>query len=94
MATKPPIGAPYAPPPYKIEDAGAIQALHRGDASPDQQQRALKWIIEQACATYDMSFSPDNPHWTSFAEGRRMAGNQVVKLLKLNLATLKKEQHG
>ena len=94
MALKPPPGAPWVPPPYAIEDVGAIQALQRGDASPDQQQRALRWIIEQACATYEMSFSPEHPHWTFMAEGRRFAGNQIVKLIKLNLSAIRRKPHG
>lgn len=46
---------------------------------------ALRWIIETAAGTYDMSFraGPDGERETTFAEGRRFVGNQIIKQLKL-----------
>jgi hypothetical protein len=79
-----------APPEYENADVAAIQALARGDASPEAQRRALDWIINAASATYDQSFHPDSARLTDFAEGRRFVGNQVVKLTKLNLSKLQK----
>lgn len=81
---------PYlSPPPYAVLHIASMQALARGEASPHQQQAALKWIIEQAAATYDLSFSPDSDRGTSFAEGRRFVGLQIVKMLKLDKEKLK-----
>lgn len=80
------------PPEYEIADAYAIQALINGKASPEMQRRAVDWIINKAAATYDMSFSPENPHLTDFAEGRRFVGNQIVKLSKLDTAKLTQQQ--
>lgn len=77
---------------YETADAYAIQALMRGDASPEMQQRALKWIIERAALTYDQSFYPESPHMTSFAEGMRSVGNQIVKLTKLDTKKLAQQQ--
>lgn len=79
---------PWKPPHYEIEDAGAIQALLRGDAAEHQQKRALAYIIETLCGTYDMSFRPTGDRDTCFAEGKRFVGNQLVKLSKLNLSKL------
>lgn len=79
---------PWYPAPWEIADAGAFQALQRGDASSDQQQRALRYLIEVAANTYDMSFRagiPDAQKEQDFAEGRRYVGNTIVKLLRLNL---------
>lgn len=88
--------APKTPPffqaPYEIADAGAIQALARGDASADQQQRALAWVIHSACATYQTSFQPGQADATAFMEGRRFAGEQIVKLTKISLPNLIKAQ--
>lgn len=84
--------SPWLPPHYELADAGAIQALHRGEATPEQQQRALKWIIEHACKTYDMPYRPggdDGRRDTDFALGRQFVGQQIVKLLKLNLAMMR-----
>ena len=89
-ADKKPAG-PWTPSNYDVVDVQAIQALVRGDATADQQQRALRWIIEQAAGTYDQSFWPggeDGRRNTDFAEGRRFVGNQIVKLTKLNVSSL------
>lgn len=79
---------PQEPSEWEIEDAGAIQALSQGRAEPYQQVRALKFIVESLCATYDLSFRAENPHETSFAEGKRFVGLQIVKLTNANLARL------
>lgn len=86
-----PKAEPWKPSHYADEDAGAIQALLRGDAQPHQQQRALAYIIEQLCGTYDMSFRPASERDTCFAEGKRFVGNQLVKLTKVNLSKMTKE---
>jgi hypothetical protein len=74
------------------QDAAAIQALARGEATPDQQRRGLDWIILFAAATYDMSFRPDGlggERATAFAEGRRFVGNEIVRLTKTKVSKLK-----
>lgn len=83
-----PKAEPWKPPHYEIADAGAIQALMRGEAQAHQQQRALAYIIETLCGTYDMSFRPTGDRDTCFAEGKRFVGNQLVKLSKLNLSKM------
>jgi len=67
-----------------------MQALARGEANSDQQQRALKWLIEQAAGTYEFQFYPSDRD-TSFALGRGFVGQQIVKLLKLNLSSLRRQ---
>lgn len=86
-----PSADPWKPAHYEIADAAAIQALARGDASPDQQKRALIWIVEVCAARSDLSFrpGPDGHANTSFAEGKRWVGIQVAKLAGLNLMNLK-----
>ena len=79
---------PQVPPPYDVAVAGAIQALARGDASADQQQRALKWIIETAAGAYEFNFYPSDRD-TAFSLGRTFVGQQIVKLTKLNLQALR-----
>lgn len=76
--------APWYPPEYELADINAFKGLQAGTATPEQQMRALKWIIENACATYELSYRPTSDRDTSFAEGRRFVGLQVVKLLKLS----------
>lgn len=81
----------YAAVPYELADATALKRLADGTASPEQQQRALKWVIEGACATYDLSYRPGDRD-TCFSEGRRFVGLQIVKMLKLNTSVLKKDK--
>jgi len=78
------------PPAWEPADASALQALARGDASPDQQQRALNWIIYDACGTYDLDYRPDaRDH--AFVSGRRFVGLELVKLLKVVTSTFVKK---
>ena len=85
----------WIPAPWELADASAIQAMANGTANPEQQKRALKWIIEAAAGTYEMSYRPggeDGRRDTDFAEGRRMVGNQIVKLIKANLAAMRRKE--
>ena len=78
------------PPEYSPVVATAFQALARGDADARLQRIALDWLIEKAAMTYDLSFSPEGERATSFAEGRRFVGLQVIKMTKLDIDKLTK----
>lgn len=79
-----------APAPYEIPDMSALQALEFGTATPEQQKRALNWVIVNACGTYDLEYRSDaRDH--AFASGRRFVGLQILKMLKLNVGKLKRE---
>lgn len=73
---------------WEIADASALQALLRGDAEPEQQRRALDWIIQQAAMTYQPTFQPDSDRTTAFAEGRRFVGLKIRELLSLSTRDL------
>lgn len=85
--------APWKPVKYEPADAAAIQALAKGNATPDQQKRALAWIIKNCARTYDLSYRPgeDGRRDTDFAEGRRSVGLQLVMMVnvKIGLITTK-----
>jgi hypothetical protein len=83
--------APWYPPAYELADIMAVKGLAAGTASADQQQRAIKWIIENACAAYELSYRPTSDRDTSFAEGRRFVGLQIVKALKLDISKLQRK---
>jgi hypothetical protein len=86
-------GTVWAPAPYEPADIVAVQALLAGDAEPEQQRRALRWIIEQASNMYEQVA----PHYTesdrdtAFSLGRAYVGRQIVKLTRLNAS---REQGG
>ena len=79
-------------PRYDKADVVAIQALVGGTASPDQQKRAFRWIIENACATYEWGYQ-EKPEHTALWLGRQFAGQQIVGLTKLDVSKLRSESH-
>lgn len=86
--------ASWKPAKWELPDAYAIQALWRGDASKDMQQRALKWIMETVCCTYDLSYRPgDSSRDTDFAEGKRYVGLQIRKMIVMNLSELRRREN-
>lgn len=74
----------HDPAKWEVADASAFQALERGEANADQQQRVLKWLIQNATAMNEMSYRPGDTHATAFAEGRRFVGSQIQKMIILN----------
>jgi len=89
MARKPHQAGALTPAPWSDADAYAVKALAAGNASEGQQKRFLSWLINGAAQTYDVSFSPTSDRETSFAEGRRFVGLQVVKLLNMPAELIK-----
>lgn len=84
-----PIAEPWKPTDWDLADAAAIQALVRGDASHEQQRRAIDFIINGVACTYDLSYRPGSDRDTAFAEGKRFVGLQLVKAINLNLAAIR-----
>lgn len=86
--------APWKPPEYAIADVVAIKALYDGTADKQQQQRALTCIIDILSGRNDMSYRPgglEGDRDTCFAEGRRYVGQQLVKMVKVNLDKLRRD---
>ena len=77
---------------YELADITALQALERGEADAEQQQRALKWIVNNAAATYEVAWEQDNERASSFESGRRFVGIEIIKMLKLNIKALRRKQ--
>jgi len=59
--------------------------------SPFEVKRALDWIINNACQTYDNGFAADDPNGrvAAFIDGRQSVGQQIVKLMKIKPDTVK-----
>ena len=83
--------APWKSCDWEVADAAAIQALVRGDATPEQQQRAIGWIIKTASGYYDDSYrpGPDGDRATNYALGRSYVGRMIVTLGKIGLSKLR-----
>ena len=58
MADRPRTAKPWLPAQYVDSDVYAIKALAAGTATPEQQKRALDWVIKHVAGTYDLSFRP------------------------------------
>lgn len=67
-------------PDYTSADAHALRALQAGNASPHQQQRALNYVVNVLCGTYDMPYRPEARD-TDFALGKMKVGQDIVWLL-------------
>ena len=91
--TPPPVPhyRPWHAPDWEVADVAAIQALARGEATPEQQVRALTYIVTALCGTYEMEFHPLDDRTTAFAGGRRFVGLQIVKLTKIALSKFKRD---
>ena len=85
--------SPAVPAEYALADATAIQAMASGVADADQQVRALKWIVEQAAGAYEFHYYGSERD-TAFALGKAFVGQQVAKMTRLNLSTLRRDSNG
>ncbi len=72
---------PLARPDYHEADVQSIRACYNSTASPEQQRRALDWML-WAFGTHDTSWRPGSARATDFAEGRRHAGTTLVYMIK------------
>lgn len=75
---------PAHPPDYDLATFTAIRSVAQGNGTPEQQRRAIEWIVHTAADTYGLSYRANDTTGTAFAEGRRFVGLAVVKLLNLN----------
>lgn len=83
---------PYFPADYDLADVSAIQALCAGTANKDQQIRAISWIVEKVCEFNGLPFFPSEPDCSAFATGKYFVGQQINKLYKLNINSLKEKK--
>jgi hypothetical protein len=84
---------PKGKPLFEIADVAAIQALALGTAAPDQQKRALDWIINTAAKTYDPEYQTDSRDH-AYCSGRRSVGLNIVVLTKIDLSKLSQALRG
>lgn len=87
--------APWKPAAYELVDATAIQALARGEATKEQQIRALDWILYGACRLRDEPYRPgalEGDRDTAFALGQTNVGRQIAKLMTINIGVLRRNE--
>ncbi len=80
------------PAAFDLPDIAAIQAVYHGTAGPEQQKRAMDWIVKQAAQIGGQSYRAGDSHATAFLEGRRFVGAQILSLLAMSTEDLKKRR--
>jgi hypothetical protein len=75
--------APWMPVPYSDKEIRLVWALASGEATKEQQQEALRFIIEVVSGSNDMPFRAGSFDETAFACGRMYVGKTLVKLLTI-----------
>lgn len=68
-------------------DVAALKAVWNGVADEGQQRRAMEAIIWNIARTGDVTYYPDSlggERDSSFAQGMRFAGLQLLKLIEIN----------
>jgi hypothetical protein len=75
--------------PFTAFEAMAMRALQTGTATPDQQQAAMKWIVNGAGMLTSQSFVPGQTDQTAFHEGRRNVAKQIIHLTVCDLEAKK-----
>lgn len=72
-------------------DALAIKMVAAGEATPEQQRRALEAIVTRIACADDMSFRADDhggTRETDFSEGKRYTGLSIRKIISTPLEIL------
>ena len=80
---------PRDEPLYLIEDILAVKAVANGNASTEQQKRAMRYIIEAVSGYYDISYRPELADGTLIAEGKRIVGAHLVGMINTSLKKTK-----
>ena len=85
---------PWAPPRPTLPDVVAIKALANGSATPDQQKRALHFIIVDVSRADDEPYCPgaDGERDTNYALGKRRVGTYLRSLLAADIRKFKDGQ--
>src|SRR6185437_7853967 len=74
-----------------LADLSAIKALTRGDATSDQQKRALDWIVRRLARIGEPSFHPGDSHAMAFKDGRKFVGQVLANIMTGHMDELRQQ---
>lgn len=60
----------------------ALKAVYAGTATPDQQRKAMQWILVKACRVNDLNYRPTPPFAeqdTFISIGKRSVGLEIQR---------------
>jgi hypothetical protein len=75
----------WLPKGFNLNKSYALQALSTGTATAEQQKEALKYIVEDLCGIYGVTFDADNARLDAHNQGRAYIGHAIVQITKLRL---------
>jgi hypothetical protein len=82
---------PWAPPAAELPDVVAIKALSQGNATEEQQMRALHFILVHVCGVDDEPYCPTSDRDTAYALGKRRVGTYLRSLLAADIRKFKSD---
>ena len=65
-------------PAIDVSEAAAIKALNSGTATPEQQKRALDWILKRPCMIGDEPFCPGMPDSSAYNNGKQFVARCIL----------------
>lgn len=66
-------------PAAELADVVAVKALWSGEATADQQKRAVDWIVKNVCLIGDIGFSlTEGPRASDFTDGKKFVANILI----------------
>ena len=80
---------PYSVAPEDLAGVRALKAVSQGVATPEQQKRAMDWIVYVACQTYGDDYRTDSRDH-AYAAGRRAVGLAITSALTIDLSKINK----
>lgn len=82
---------PKIPQPWHpaVWDADDVQGVKR---MAEQHPKAMRFVIEQVCGTYDETYFPDSERNSAYAQGKRKVGMELVKFINLPSSVLDLER--
>lgn len=80
---------PYSVAQEDLAGIRALKAVSQGAATPEQQKRALDWVVYVACQTYGDDYRTDSRDH-AYAAGRRAVGLAITSALTIDLSKINK----
>lgn len=77
---------------FDLQKSYDLQAVMDGSANKEQQQNAIKYIIQNLCNYDGEPTDLDSPHATYYHLGRRSVARALKDIHKMNLAAIKQVQ--
>lgn len=81
-----PRNPPWMPCDYTVADVVAVRAVVAGQATEEQQRRAVAWIVKVASAADEETHFSDNEGGardSAYAAGRAFVGRSIRKMVDL-----------